>query len=81
MYMNSVFHDPPAQDLEAAFRASRRADAFVAIEKKGKAAFAKVWRLGIIVQLEHTHARGREAETSFPVHAAHDQWCWTILTN
>ncbi|CAN0071598.1 unnamed protein product, partial [Scytosiphon promiscuus] len=29
------------QDLEAAFRASRRADAFVAIEKKGKAAFAK----------------------------------------
>lgn len=30
------------QDLEAAFRASRRADAFMAIEKKGKAAFAKV---------------------------------------
>ncbi|CAM9161191.1 unnamed protein product [Hapterophycus canaliculatus] len=29
------------QDLEAAFRASRRADAFLAIEKKGKAAFAK----------------------------------------
>lgn len=30
------------QDLEAAFRASRRADAFLAIEKKGKAAFIKV---------------------------------------
>ncbi|CAN0309982.1 unnamed protein product, partial [Ectocarpus sp. 12 AP-2014] len=29
------------QDLEAAFRASRRADAFLAIEKKGKAAFIK----------------------------------------
>ncbi|CAN0051141.1 unnamed protein product [Pylaiella littoralis] len=29
------------QDLEAAFRASRRADAFVAIEKRGKEAFAK----------------------------------------
>lgn len=33
---------PFSQDLEAAFRASRRAAAFLAIEKKGKAAFAKV---------------------------------------
>ncbi len=33
---------PFPQDLEAAFRASRRAAAFLAIEKKGKAAFAKV---------------------------------------
>ncbi|CAM9481359.1 unnamed protein product, partial [Sphacelaria rigidula] len=29
------------QDLESAFRASRRAEAFLAIEKKGKDAFAK----------------------------------------
>ena len=32
----------PTQDLETAFRASRRAEAFLAIEKKGKAAFMKV---------------------------------------
>eukprot|EP00752_Nemacystus_decipiens_P003651 g3365.t1 len=30
-----------SRDLEAAFRASRRVDAFMAIEKKGKAAFSK----------------------------------------
>lgn len=30
------------QELESAFRASRRADAFMAIEKKGKAAFVRV---------------------------------------
>jgi len=33
---------PLPQDLEAAFRASRREAAFLAIEKKGKTAFAKV---------------------------------------
>lgn len=52
--------DFSSQDLESAFRASRRSGAFVAIEKKGKAAFAKARYITIcafrslLIMIEYT---------------------------